>query len=143
MKAIIKIKKLGLVGMMGLMAFMGTMGTTSCSEDPDGENFYTFTGEMMSDYLKNRPEFSEFYEVVNRAGLTDLMSTYGQYTCFPPTNEAMEAYLKEKGLSSVADLTDADCDTLARTHIVQNIYNTSRTNMVQIILDNLKIINRM
>ena len=75
MKAIIKIKKLGLVGMMGLMAFMGTMGTTSCSEDPDGENFYTFTGEMMSDYLKNRPEFSEFYEVVNRAGLTDLMST--------------------------------------------------------------------
>ena len=124
MKAIIKIKKLGLVGMMGLMAFMGTMGTTSCSEDPDGENFYTFTGEMMSDYLKNRPEFSEFYEVVNRAGLTDLMSTYGQYTCFPPTNEAMEAYLKEKGLSSVADLTDADCDTLARTHIVQNIYNT-------------------
>ena len=124
MKAIIKIKKLGLVGMMGLMAFMGTMGTMSCSEDPDGENFYTFTGEMMSDYLKNRPEFSEFYEVVNRAGLTDLMSTYGQYTCFPPTNEAMEAYLKEKGLGSVADLTDADCDTLARTHIVQNIYNT-------------------
>ena len=124
MKAIIKIKKLGLVGMMGLMAFMGTMGITSCSEDPDGENFYTFTGEMMSDYLKNRPQFSEFYEIIGRAGLTDMLSTYGQYTCFPPTNEAIDDYLKGRGLNTVAELTDADCDTIARTHLVQNIYNT-------------------
>ena len=121
MKAIMKIKKIGLMGLMGLM---GLTGFVSCSEEPDGENFYTFTGEMMSDYLKNRPQFSEFYEVVNRAGLTDLLSTYGQYTCFPPTNEAFDKYLKEKGLTSISDLTDADCDTIARTHIVQNMYNT-------------------
>ena len=124
MKAITTIKKIGLLGMMGLMSMVGLMGTVSCSDDPDGENFYTFTGEMMSDYLKNRPEFSEFLEVVNRAGLTDLLSTYGQYTCFAPTNDAIEIYLKEKGLGSIADLTDADCDTLARTHLVQNMYTT-------------------
>ena len=121
MKTIEKIKKLGLMSLLGLLGFMGAV---SCSEDPDGENFYTFTGEMMSDYLKNRPEFSEFYAIVGRAKLTDLMSTYGQYTCFAPTNDAINAYLQEKGLSSITELTDADCDTLARTHIVQNIYNT-------------------
>ena len=121
MKAITKIRKIGLLGLMGLM---GLMGTVSCSEEPDGENFYTFTGEMMSDYLKTRPQFSEFYEVINRAGLNDLLSTYGQYTCFAPTNEAMDAYLKEKGLSSLDDLTDADCDTLARTHLVNDMFTT-------------------
>ena len=124
MKTIMKIKKIGLLGMMGLMGLVGTMSTVSCSEEPDGDNFYTFTGEMMSDYLKNRPQYSDFYEVINRAGLADLLSTYGQYTCFAPTNDAFDKYLKEKGLSSLADLTDADCDTIARTHIVQNMYNT-------------------
>ena len=124
MKTLKKIKRIGLLGVMGMIAFMGTMGTVSCSEDPDGENFYTFTGEMMSDYLKNRPQFSEFYEIVGRAGLTDLLSTYGQYTCFAPTNDAIDKYLQEKGKASITDLTDADCDTIARTHIVQNMYNT-------------------
>ena len=121
MKTIAKIKKLGLLGLLG---FMGLLGTVSCTDEPDGENFYTFTGEMMSDYLKNRPEYSEFYEIVNRAGLTDLLSTYGQYTCFPPTNEAIDAYLKETGIGSIDNLSDADCDTIARTHIINNIYNT-------------------
>ena len=40
-----KIKKLGLIGLMGLMGL--TM--TNCSDEPDSEYFYTFTGEMMSD----------------------------------------------------------------------------------------------
>ena len=121
MKTIEKIKKLGLLGLLG---FMGLLGTVSCTDEPDGENFYTFTGEMMSDYLKNRPEFSEFYTIVDRAGLTDLLSTYGQYTCFPPTNEAIDAYLKETGIGSIDNLSAADCDTIARTHIINNIYNT-------------------
>jgi len=116
-----KIRRAGLVALMGLVGFMGAV---SCSDDPDGDNFYTFTGEMMSDYLKNRPEFSQFYAVVNRAGLVDLMSTYGQYTCFPPTNEAFAKYLEERGLTDISQLSDADCDTIARTHIVNNIYNT-------------------
>lgn len=121
MKTIAKMKKIGLMGLLGLM---GLTGTISCSDDPDGENFYTFTGEMMSDYLKNRPQYSDFYEIVNRAGLTDLLSTYGHYTCFVPSNAAVETYLQEKGLSSLDDLSNADCDTIARTHLVANMYTT-------------------
>ena len=121
MKTITKIKKLGLISLLGLM---GLVGAVSCSEDPDGENFYTFTGEMMSDYLRNRPQYSEFYEIVDRAGLLDLLSTYGHYTCFVPSNTAVDEYLRGKGLSSLADLTNADCDTIARTHLVNNMYTT-------------------
>ena len=69
----------------------------------------------MSDYLKNRPEYSDFTEIVERAGLMDLLATYGHYTCFVPSNDAFSAYLQKRGLSSLNQLTDADCDTIART----------------------------
>lgn len=106
--------------------FAGTF--TDCSDDPDLMNYYTFTNEMMSDYLVAHPEFSMFTEVVERAGFMDLLSAYGAYTCFPPTNEAFEAYLKRKGLSSIHELSNEDCDTIARTHLVRNMYATSEMN---------------
>ena len=105
--------------LLGLLAILGLAVPvlTSCSDEPDSENFYTFTGEMASDYLKNRPQFSEFNEIVRRAGLHDLLAAYGHYTCFVPTNDAVNAFLKGRGLTSTDQLSDADCDTIARTHL--------------------------
>lgn len=96
----------------------------SCSDDPSDDNFYTYTGETMAHYLTSRPEFSQYAEIVERAGLTTLLSAYGTYTCFAPTNAAVETYLAEKGRASVSELTDAECDTLARTHLVNNMFST-------------------
>ena len=112
------------VALMALATFLAVGPLTSCSDEPDTENFYTFTGEMMSDYLKNRPQYSLFKTICERANLMDLLSTYGQYTCFVPSDSAVNAYLRERGLNSLDDLTDADCDTIARTHIVPNLYST-------------------
>ena len=116
------------VVLMGLAALMATGSMTSCSDEPDSQYFYTFTGEMMSDYISSREQYSEFKTIVERADLMDLLSTYGRYTCFLPDNKAVDAYLKDRGLSSVADLSDADCDTIARTHLVQNMYTTFEMN---------------
>ncbi|MCD8303424.1 MAG: fasciclin domain-containing protein [Prevotellaceae bacterium] len=98
---------------------------SSCSDDIPAESYYTFTGEMLSDYLRERPQFSEFVEIIERAqysqrgiNLMDLIATYGQYTCFAPDNEAVEAYLKANGYGSVKDIPDDICDTIARTHLV-------------------------
>ena len=98
---------------------------TSCSVDPDESNAYTFTGKMMSEYLQENADFSEFSTIVTRAGLMNLLSAHGAYTCFAPTNEAVNEYLQKKGLSSIDELTDADCDTIARTHLVKNVYATA------------------
>ncbi len=98
--------------------------TFSCSDEPEAEYFYTFKGEMMSDYLKNRSQYSQFAKCVERAHLMDLLSTYGHYTCLLPSNDAMSAYLQKKGLASVDQLSDADCDTIARTHLLANMYST-------------------
>ena len=97
---------------------------TSCSDEPEEEYFYTFKGEMMSDYLRNRSQYSQFAKCVERANLMDLLSTYGQYTCLLPSNDAMTVYLQKRGLSSVDQLNDADCDTIARTHLLANMYST-------------------
>lgn len=111
---------------MILLAVCWTAGmSVSCSDEPDTSNFYTFKGEMISDYLNSRPQFSMFKDVVERAGMMDLLSAYGAYTCFPPTNDAFSAYLSERGLSSISQLSDADCDTITRTHLVRNMYATA------------------
>lgn len=102
---------------LALTAFPAFM--TSCSDEPLAENYYTFTGEMVSDYLSNRSDqFSEFIEVLQRSGIYGMMATYGTYTCLAPNNAAMDAYLRSKGLTSVDQLSKADCDTLAWNHVI-------------------------
>src|SRR5574344_47878 len=107
---------------------LSSLNFISCSDDPSAENFYTFKGEMMSDYIKNRPQYSDFSYIVDQAGLTDLLSAYGHYTCFLPSNTVVETYLKKIGKSTVKDLTQAECDTIARTHLVNNMYATIEMN---------------
>ena len=122
------IKKNIKVALLAVTALLATGSLVSCSDEPDSEYFYTFTGEMMSDYLNNREQYSEFKTIVERANLMDLLASYGQYTCFLPSNEAIGKFLQERGLSDVSQLSDADCDTIARTHIVANMYTTMEMN---------------
>ena len=124
---------LGLLALLGLTAPM----FSSCSDEPDSSNFYTFTGEMMSDYLKSRDQYSEFTTIVNRAGLMDLLSTYGHYTCFVPNNDAVHTFLQKRGLQSIDQLTDADCDTVARNHIIANMYTTMEMTQDRLATANL------
>ena len=117
---------LGMVGVFGLTA-------QSCADEMPAESYYTFTGEMMADYLQNNEDYSKFAEIVTRAtdskrgiNLMDLISCYGQFTCFAPNNEAVDKFLKQNGYSKVSDIPVDVCDTIARTHFINGfVYNTS------------------
>lgn len=98
---------------------------TSCSDDMPDEAFYTFTGEMMSDFLQKNEDYSEFAKIVTKAGKMDLLSAYGTYTCFAPTNKAVSEYLSAKGLQSVDQLSVEDCDTITRNLLIDVIYSTT------------------
>ena len=126
MKAIInQLYKVGKAFLLTALTLGGVgVGLVACSDEPDSEYFYTFNGEMMSDYLKSRSQYSEFTQIVERANLMDLLATYGHYTCFAPSNDAIDAYLAERNMTSVDQLSTADCDTIARTHLVANMYST-------------------
>lgn len=107
-----------------IKALSAALLLVACNDEPDTEYLYSFKGEMMSQYLENRAELSQFNEIVCRAGLNKQLSAYGHYTCFAPTNDAISAWLQEKGVSQVSELSDAQCDTLARTHLVNVSYST-------------------
>lgn len=76
---------------------------TGCNDDLAADSYYTFTGEMMSDYL-DRPDFSLFKRIVERSGEMSFLATRGSRTLFPATNEGVEAFLKEFGYASVEDI---------------------------------------
>lgn len=134
----------------------------SCSDDIDQSNRYTFTGETVVDYLKNRQDsFSNFISILDRAtisranssfagSLTHLLGTYGTYTVFAPTNDAVITHLKEQyekyiadstalslgqidsvdyhdtGIHSpyLEDLSDSMCSEIAKNHIIEKGYMT-------------------
>ncbi len=99
--------------------------TTSCDDEIPAESYYTFTGQMMSDYLHSHADYSEFAEIVTRAGLMDLLSAHGEYTCFAPTNEAVQKYRQTRGFATVDDIPKEVCDTIARTHLIDRIFHTA------------------
>jgi len=122
---ITKIRKKHLIGLSFIICYLSfSMTLVSCSDEPDKSNFYTFTGEMASDFLKNRSQYSKFTEIVERANVMKVLSSYGHLTCFVPSDSAVNVFLQSRGLTSVSQLSDADCDTIARTHIVNNMYTT-------------------
>lgn len=122
-----------LIGKIATLAFVpGMLALTSCKEDIDESNLYTFTGETIEDYLANRPEkFSSFNYILQRTELDKLLSGYGTYTCFAPDNEAVAAYidslyndtsnkeLPHNGMTenSLEGLTDSLCNDIAKFHI--------------------------
>ena len=91
---------------------------TSCMDDMAADSYYTFTGEMMSDYLQNREDFSLFCRIVERAGWMDFLSSRGSRTFFPPTNDGVEAALADLGYSSVEDIPTEYCDTLVKACLI-------------------------
>lgn len=118
---------------------LGAVSFSSCSDEPDAENYYTFTGKMMSEYIKGSEDFSQFAAIVDRAGLMDQLSAYGHYTCFLPNNEAVSAYLQKKGVT-LDNLSKEDCDTIARTHIMDQMY--SITDMADGMLPSQNMLDR-
>ena len=106
---------------------------TSCKEDIDESNLYTFTGETIEDYLLNRSDrFSSFNYILSRIGYDKILAAYGTYTCFAPTNEAVAEYIDslyddtvnknfdhngmtQRGLEG---LTDSLCTDIALFHLL-------------------------
>ena len=79
----------------GALSLLGLMLLASCNPEPDESDLFTATGETAADYIKRKPELTSFDYILNRVGLDRNLSAYGEYTCFIPTNDAVDAYLKK------------------------------------------------
>ena len=104
----------------------------SCSDDPGVENYYTSTSEYATDYLQGNDQYSMYVQILQRATgakgnlrLIELLASYGSYTVFAPTNDAVKMFLASKGVSSVDELPKEDCDTVALNSIIETAYFTT------------------
>ncbi|MCU4163417.1 fasciclin domain-containing protein [Carboxylicivirga caseinilyticus] len=104
-------------GVFGLMI----LTLSSCYDDNLGNNYFTFTGETIGEYITTRPdEFSEFSKILDTTSVKGLLNAYGMYTCFLPDNEAMYTYYQSKGKSSIEQFPMDSLKKIAHDHIIQN-----------------------
>ena len=93
---------------------------TSCnSDDIVGDAYYTFVGETVASFCDNNPQFSTFARLIHDTGNYSLLSVYGHFTCFAPTDDAFSAYFSENGTTYDA-LTDAKKQEILYNHIIRS-----------------------
>lgn len=106
------------------------MTLVSCNKEPDESDLYTFTGQTIEDYLQaNDSIFHLFNIIMERSQYSNMMSTYGEYTCYAPMDDGMAKYIDQlyndstsedhNGMTenSVYGLTDKQCKEIARFHL--------------------------
>ena len=109
----------------------------SCNPEPDESDLFTATGETASDFIKRKAELTSFDYILSRVRLDRNLSSYGEYTCFAPTNDAIanyidslwndqEAIIPHNSMTenSLEGLTDSLCNDIALYHLAAGIHNT-------------------
>lgn len=107
-----------------------TMGFTSCvdTDFEDGKGtFYSSTKLTVAEFInQNLDRFSSFKAILEKANYFTTLATYGTYTVYLPTNDAISSYLQSLKKKSVDELPKEICDTLSRSHIIsKGAYFTS------------------
>lgn len=118
----------------------GLMGvgllTVSCIKDIDESNLYTSTDDTVETFLQKDSTLSAFNYILTRSGYSQKMETYGQYTCFAPTNQGVmkyidslyndtEALIPHNGMTenSLEGLSDSLCSDISEYHLVSGLYD--------------------
>jgi len=115
--------KVVVAGMLALMAPLSSLVFTACSDDDSDQplNFYSSVRLTAAGLIESNPgQFSDFQNILERSNYLSVLKTYGHFTVFAPTNEAIQTYLSENGYPSLESLPTEVCDTLSRIHIVQD-----------------------
>ncbi len=99
--------------------------TAACKKD---NIIYSTTSDVnILGYLdENSSTYSEFRKVLTLTKTAAFLGAYGEYTVFAPTNEAISAYLKEKGAASVEALAPEQLMDLVKYHIMEDTVATTK-----------------
>jgi uncharacterized surface protein with fasciclin (FAS1) repeats len=110
-----------------LLMFAVTMvSVTSCQDKVDSSDMYSFSGKQMIDFLRTNESTTYFAYLTTKVKLSskspstvaDVLSARGNYTCFAPSNEAVQHYLDSVYNTTGYDYT-ATPDSMAE-QIVNN-----------------------
>ncbi|MBQ0022560.1 MAG: fasciclin domain-containing protein [Prevotellaceae bacterium] len=120
-----------------IMLAAATVTLNSCTENIDDSDLYTFTGEMMIDHFEKDPDtYSSYLTLLGKvhpskrsaSTMKELLSARGNYTCFAPTNKAIEKYLDsllhmaepEVSSTDINEIPDSVAETIVFNSIIEN-----------------------
>ena len=87
-----------------LLATLLALLISGCKEDIDTSARYVFSTRTIASYLESHEQFSEYVRLLKEQRIStlsestvyQLLTAYGSYTCFAPTNlPSLFAYLKD------------------------------------------------
>lgn len=79
----------------------------------------------ITEYLRANPDYSMFLEILDITNYASFMNTYGTYTLFLPTNDAVKEYMSDLGVNSLSEIPLEDLQALAKLHILDQKVNTT------------------
>lgn len=114
-----------------ILLLFATISVPSCvDEDMDENALYTFVGETVASYCTNRTNFSIFSRIIEESATSSLLSSYGHFTCFIPTDSAFQEYFKAKDIV-YSDLTKEDKQQIVYNHVIKSEYTNYATESFQ------------
>lgn len=105
------------------LVFMITLVFLNCTDQKIKES----TDETLNitEYLRANPDYSMFLEILDITNYASFMNTYGTYTLFLPTNDAVKQYLTDIGATSLKDVPLVDLQNIAKLHILDKVITTT------------------
>ena len=105
-------------------------GLTSCSDNVDDSNMYVFSGKTIADFVKEDPDLSNYYFMLQHARsgkkgstMDHLLEARGNYTVFAPTNAAVQHYLDSIFATPNYDINQTP-DSVAQDIVFNSIIDT-------------------
>lgn len=95
----------------------------SCTEQKIKEG--TDKTPNITEYLRENPDYSMFLEILDLTNYASFMNTYGTYTLFLPTNDAVKQYLVDLGVSSLKEVPIEDLQDIVKIHIIDKTIPTT------------------
>ena len=110
---------------LGILAIM--YGTTSCSDEFDDGSLYTLTAQTVASYVDETEGFGTFRKLMDDTDTRGLLSTYGHYTCFLPTDAAFDRFFQEYSLS-YDGMSDSEKKSLIYNHLIMSASTNYSSN---------------
>ncbi len=106
----------------------------ACDDDTHTSEWKTSKDMQILEYLEQYPDkFSSFIELSKKVKVkdtaettfSDLLSSYGTYTVFAPTNEAFADYCKNNGYATVNDIPEKEVRGIIEYHTLMRKTKTA------------------
>ena len=123
MKILNKTKSI-ILAVLGMAIMFASIN--SCSDDMSGKTFLTSDDIMIDEYIIQKDQsMSTFLDIIDQTGFRGMIHAYGTYTCFIPTNEAIDSYVKDLGKNTWEELPQEVLAEFIKFHIANDTLRTS------------------